>query len=60
MLINTMIAMHFLRLTSCYFFVYLLIVRGIDGRPVRHTAVPEGSTIALPCGWMKGGENRST
>ena len=46
-----------LAISSFRFFTVCLFLffDAASARSVRHTAVPEGSTIALPCGWMKNG-----
>ena len=40
-----------IRFRTVYLFLFFLLLRASRARSVRHTAVPEGSTIALPCGW---------
>ena len=42
----------FSRFSHCFVFLFI-VIRVASALSVRHTAVPVGSTIALPCGWMK-------
>ena len=50
-LCNMFVAL-FSRFSHCFVFLFI-VVRVASARSVLHTAVPVGSTIALPCGWMK-------